>query len=399
MSRLAFGAANSQLSALAREMSFFNLAPLGIAIFAIFGMLGPVIDIASGGRVPTSLLLRFTVLSGLVAVGYAFGIMRRNWGLLASAVVVQIVWLVFFRGEVPGDGHASARLTLDAIGVLILMTVSYTAFLAFINVTAASYLRVRTEIELAHQIHKVLVPDVDTRAGAYEFFGFSRASGEVGGDLVDVVESSASGDASAGWFGYVADVSGHGVSSGLVMGMFKSALRMRLRQPGALADLLKDLNSVLLPLKSGSMFVTVSCVRYAPDAALEYAVAGHLPILRVRGGVVDEITTPQIPIAMFEAHPFTSASLDVRDGDLLALITDGVTEVFDAKDREFGLERVKALLVETASRPLHEIADRLVSAARAHGKQLDDQTLLLIRRSEAGGQRPEIGGRDVGGRG
>jgi sigma-B regulation protein RsbU (phosphoserine phosphatase) len=141
------------------------------------------------------------------------------------------------------------------------------------------------------------------------------------------------------------------------------------------------LNTVLFPLKSGSMFVTVACLRFSGGDALEFAVAGHLPILRVRGGTVDEITTPQIPIAMFETYPFTASTVDVRAGDLLALITDGLIEVFDAQDLDFGLERAKSLLVRNEDRPLSEIADRLVSAARAHGRQLDDQTLLLIRRT------------------
>ena len=391
---LRHGSMDSPLSAHARELPIRALLPLGIAIFALFGLIGPVVDIMSVGSESSATVFINSALSGIVALGFAFGLMRRQWPVFAAAVVLQIIWfavLIRYNAGGPKPVANAAHLTRDAAMVLVFMTLSYSAFLAFINGTASRYLTVRAEIAMAHQIHQVLVPTVETRIAAFEFFGFSHASGEVGGDLVDVVESSASDDASAGWFGYVADVSGHGVSSGLVMGMFKSALRMRLRQPGALADLLKDLNSVLLPLKSGSMFVTMSCLRYAPDAALEYAVAGHLPILRVRGGVVDEITTAQIPIAMFEAHPFTSATLDVRAGDLLALITDGVIEVFDAKDQEFGLERVKALLVETASRPLHEIADRLLSEARAHGKQLDDQTLLLIRRSESG--RPEVGGR------
>jgi sigma-B regulation protein RsbU (phosphoserine phosphatase) len=71
----------------------------------------------------------------------------------------------------------------------------------------------------------------------------------------------------------------------------------------------------------------------------------------------------------------------VRAGDLLALITDGLIEVFDAQDRDFGLERMKSLLAGAAGRPLAEIAESLFGGARAHGKQLDDQTLLLIRRT------------------
>jgi phosphoserine phosphatase RsbU/P len=385
MRRLSPTVPNSKLSELAREMSLRTLAPLAIAVFALFALLGPVIDILSGGRLPLSLVVRNTLLSGLVAIGYALGMMRRNWPLFAAAVAFQTVWILFFRGAgVPGPPKIS-QLTMDGIAVIVLMVLSYSSFLRFINVTASNYLRVRAEIDLAHGIHEVLVPAIEMRAGTFEFFGYSRPSGEVGGDLVDVVSAfaEASADTSSDtWFGYVADVSGHGVSSGLVMGMFKSALRMRLRQGGPLAAMLKDVNDVLFPLKSGSMFVTVACVRSGGAAdTLDFAVAGHLPILRVRDGVVDEITTPQIPVAMFESYPFTSASIDSRPRDLLALITDGLIEVFDAKDDEFGLERMKGVLAENAVRPLPEIADGLVAAARAHGAQLDDQTLLLIRRT------------------
>jgi serine phosphatase RsbU (regulator of sigma subunit) len=183
------------------------------------------------------------------------------------------------------------------------------------------------------------------------------------------------------WFGYVADVSGHGVSSGVVMGMFKSALRMRLLHSGPLSALLQDLNTVLLPLKSSSMFVTAACVRGNTDGTLDFAVAGHLPILRVRrgGATVDEITTPQIPIGIFETFQFTSSTVTCQAGDLMALITDGLTEVFDTNDRELGLEAVKDVLRESATQPLERLADRVIAAARTHGAQIDDQTLLLIR--------------------
>jgi serine phosphatase RsbU (regulator of sigma subunit) len=131
------------------------------------------------------------------------------------------------------------------------------------------------------------------------------------------------------------------------------------------------------------MFVTVACVRGGAGGALEYAVAGHLPILRVRPGTreVEEITTPQIPIGMFEDYRFTSATIECDRGDLLALITDGLTEVFDAHDNQLGMEAVKEILGRSAARPLAEISSEIIAAARAHGTQIDDQTLLLIRRA------------------
>ena len=374
------GRMKRSLPRIVRELPPRALAPLAIAIFAVFATLGPVVDIMNGGHARPAAVVLYAAATGLVAVGYAFGAMRSKPWLLGSAVVLQLAIIAVVRGSsaenLPAVPNA-ARMKQDAIAIIVLMIVAYAAFLAFISGTASRYFRVRAEIDLAHEIHQVLVPAVATRIGDYEFAGFSAASGDVGGDLVDVVRLD------DGWFGYVADVSGHGVSSGVVMGMFKSALRTRLRQKGSIGSLLTDVNAVLYPLKSSAMFVTAACVRGRDDGAIEYAVAGHLPILRVRDGRVDEITTPQIPVGMFEDRTFTSASVECAPGHLLVLLTDGLTEVFDAADRELGLDAVKALVASSAALPLNEIADAIVAKARAHGAQLDDQTLLLIRRTSS----------------
>jgi serine phosphatase RsbU (regulator of sigma subunit) len=384
---------NTSLQALVRGLTFRALLPLAAAICLLFSILGPATDLLAGARQPADIVVRNSLFAGLVALGYAFGSLRRNYAVIAVTAIVQVGWLVISR-RAPAEYQRLAleavpdRLKLDATAILLLMVGSYGCFLWFMNGTAARYLRVRAEVDLAHQIHKVLVPPIAAAHGDFEFHGLSIPSGEVGGDLVDVVALHPdawlppSGGQDHSWFGYVADVSGHGVSSGVVMGMFKSALRMRLLQPGPLSALLEDLNTVLMPLKSGSMFVTVACVRGTADGALEYSVAGHLPILRVAAGSreVEEITTPQIPIGMFEDYRFVSSTLDCGRGDLLALITDGLTEVFDDADEQFGMEAVKAILARLSERPLTEISEAIVAAARAHGTQIDDQTLLLIRR-------------------
>jgi serine phosphatase RsbU (regulator of sigma subunit) len=109
-------------------------------------------------------------------------------------------------------------------------------------------------------------------------------------------------------------------------------------------------------------------------------VAGHLPILRVRNGCVEEVTSPQIAVGMFDETRFSASAVDSRPGDLLALLTDGLIEVFDRDRNELGLDWAKRVLQSSDGQPLSAIADRLLADARAHGTQLDDQTVLLIRR-------------------
>lgn len=369
------GERNRLLRELLRTVPPRQLVPFWSAIFFTFAIIGFSLDLLARGRYPLPLLVLHVVGLGLLGVAAVYGGINQRRRLVVVAtfaylLLVAIVSRVFPLQEAPDP----RRLLLDGGGIFASVIVAYWFFLQFISGTAAGYLRAQAEIDLARDIHRVLVPVVTAAHGEYEFFGFSEPSGDVGGDLVDVV-----GD-DAGWVGYVADVSGHGVGAGVVMAMFKSAVRMRLMTAGSLANLLGDVNRVLIPLKQSNMFVTAACVRSGGRDTLECAVAGHLPIVRIRGGVPEEVTTPQLAVGMFDAVDFQASIVECRCGDLLVLMTDGITEVFDNEQRELGFEHATQLVAAHSTQPLAEIAERLVAAARAHGAQSDDQTVLLIRR-------------------
>jgi hypothetical protein len=105
--------------------------------------------------------------------------------LIAHAAYVGLVPRLFPILPATPNG----RFLFDGIGSIITVVVGYSSFLRFIDVTATRYLRVQAEIALARDIHRVLVPEIGRRLGDYEFFGWSVASGDVGGDLVDLVET------------------------------------------------------------------------------------------------------------------------------------------------------------------------------------------------------------------
>ena len=366
---------NRSLRELMRTVPPRQLVPFWGAIFFTFAIIGFSVDVFQRGRRPLPMLVFVVISLGLLGVATVYWEINQRRRLVVVAAFANVLLLsilnrVFPLQEAPDPG----RLTLDASGMLASVIVAFWLFFNFIGGTVARYLRAQAEIALARDIHRVLVPVVTAAHGEYEFFGFSKPSGDVGGDLVDVV-----GD-DGGWIGYVADVSGHGVGAGVVMAMFKSAVRMRLMTAGSVANLLVDVNRVLIPLKASNMFVTAACVRSGGRDTLECAVAGHLPIVRIRGGVPEEVTTPQLAVGMLDAVDFQASIVECRCGDLLVLMTDGITEVFDNEQRELGFEHATQLVAAHSTQPLAEIAERLVAAARAHGAQLDDQTVLLIRR-------------------
>jgi sigma-B regulation protein RsbU (phosphoserine phosphatase) len=291
-------------------------------------------------------------------------------------------------GRVAARDPAAVFLLFSTIGFLNdIVTLGRSPFgevLATAALSGASregnrYVRMHTEMALAAEIHRTLVPSVGVRVGPHETHGLSSAAGEVGGDLVDIVVEEGR------FLAYVADVSGHGVPAAVLMGMVKSAVRMHAAVPGTPDALLTDLNRVLRPLRRPSMFVTFAAFRGNGEGGLEYTLAGHLPVLHVRAvGVagaasVDEVAFSQVAIGMVEGFPFTWRRISTVPGDVLAIVTDGLTEVFDGRDNEMGLEGVKQVLAAGAGAPLPELAGRILGAARRHGPQLDDQTILLVR--------------------
>jgi hypothetical protein len=243
--------------------------------------------------------------------------------------------------------------------------------------------RLYTELASAHSIQRTLVPPISASFSGYDLNGLSLPSEKVGGDLVDVVLLP-----NRSVVAYVADVSGHGLQAGILMGMVKTAVRTILLESSddpasMLASLCDRLNRALPAVKESHMYTTLSAICLAPDGRIEYTLAGHPSILYYQASsrTVQALTFDQFPVGLLPVDAYISHSLQIEEGDLLAIATDGILEAANAQEEEFGSERIAALLTQMSGQDLASIRDSIVSAAQAFGKQADDQTILLIRRA------------------
>jgi len=347
--------------------------------FFVFLPTGLLTDVSEVGATPPGRLLLASVIAGGTAVGYV-AVARFGAVWMAVLAPFHVAGLAALNRVVeplgpPLTGEVlRGRLGIDVGLTVLSLVVGFSLLSTFIRREGSRHGRLRAEVELARQIHQVLVPPLALRVGSIEVRGLSMASGEVGGDLVDIVETP------DGWTAYVVDVSGHGVGSGLLMGMVKSAARVALRGGTELGALLTLLNGVIFDLKSPAMYATFAGLQWR-DGALSFALAAHVPILRRRAGgsAIEELTMTQLPIAMFADTQFAATPLAAEPGDLFVILTDGLTEAFDRRDQEFGLERMKALVAAHGEGPLDALEQRILDTVRAHGRQQDDQSLLLVR--------------------
>jgi serine phosphatase RsbU (regulator of sigma subunit) len=129
------------------------------------------------------------------------------------------------------------------------------------------------------------------------------------------------------------------------------------------------------------MFATLALLRFDGSSEAEYALAGHPPILHYRHGSRDtaRLSMEQLPLGLFSGGFHASKRVIYSPRDLFLMVTDGITEVANTRDEEFGLTRLQELLTQHATRALPEIWDLIMREVRKYGLQQDDQSLLLLR--------------------
>jgi hypothetical protein len=350
------------------------------AVFSLFASVAVLVLLMGTTYLsPLQIIVSIAITGGFAIAYAAVSIWQRYW-LIPILIIVEGIFFALV------GAHYGASLQLisagsplhgqlQILGVIGIVSVllGYALFIVFFARAGARYFLAHNEIAMAAEIHRTLVPPIHKTVASFEVWGISVPSGEVGGDLVDLAENGQS------WTGYVADVSGHGVSAGLLMAMFKTAVRTRAKDVSS-AELLGEVHRALYPLKTPNMFATVGVLQWT-GRAFNLALAGHLPLLHYlrSRGEVREYPASDLPLGILPEQTFGSTEIRCETGDILVLLTDGLTEVFDKNGREMGIEPIKDALVRSATQELPELSASIRETALNFGKQNDDQTILIIR--------------------
>jgi serine phosphatase RsbU (regulator of sigma subunit) len=350
------------------------------AVFCLFAAVGLMaLEMQSNRATVAQIVLRMVVPGGF-AVGYAALAMARRLRYFPVLILAQVLTeLLLAKIHPPGERLAGAALQSQlvrlAVVAMVGILVAYSLMFHFFRVEGKRYFEMRTEMALAKEIHDSLVPVCATSFAGFEIYGASVPSGEVGGDLVDVVERPGE------WTGYVADVSGHGVQSGVFMAMFKTAMRAQIVLGNSPGRILREVHGTLFPLKPGNMFVTVAILQARSDGKARFASAGHLPVLQYHkdDGTVSQHSALNPPLGIAPEQEFSESTIQCRVGDGILVLTDGLTEVFDKKGNEIGLDPLKERFGARIDSSLPELFRELRTVATEFGPQVDDQTMLLAR--------------------
>ncbi|MDD6996067.1 MAG: SpoIIE family protein phosphatase [Candidatus Borkfalkiaceae bacterium] len=198
---------------------------------------------------------------------------------------------------------------------------------------------------------------------------------EIGGDLPDVYEFGGR------VFGVLSDVSGKGISAGMLSAFIRAGFNRReLSVAKAISSLKEKFEELNQDERS---YITVAAVSIDRETRLlRYVLAGHnAPILlrSGRGLGINEIEDPAPPVSNWiENYEYVEKHMSYEPGDLLVLLSDGVTECPNTAGERFGIERVESVLMQSAH--AEDFIGKLKNALTVFsgGKFTDDITAMAF---------------------
>lgn len=262
--------------------------------------------------------------------------------------------------KVRADGltrEVSYSLTISPLGGEVYMG----------TIDDAYEMEIAKELQTAKSIQQKLLP-AGNWAGGKRYSYMYIPCREIGGDLPDVFEAGGSA------CGVIADVSGKGISAGMLSAFVKAAYDKSLFSP---AEAISNLNSKFAELNLDEKnYVTVAAVRIDKES-ITYSMAGHnVPILLKTDSGITRIMLNSPPISNWFDNPsYYEDVIPYRKGDILVLLTDGVTESKNANGEMFGADgAIKTLSV---SRTADEFIKRLEMNLRNFCSELNDDITAI----------------------
>ena len=352
-------------------------------IFASFGFTGDGMDME---RQSALCLALSVIIIALFATSYAISgitLRQRFWIAFIPLFILENVCMTLlytWLPKAPPLTHLDAvqlkgfhnRLVFDGVAAVISVVLGYTGFVTVSISEARRRLRIEldkaaldSEFAAAHEIQRLMLPEELPPTPGYAIESIYRPAAQVGGDFFQVIPLDGGQTLVV-----VGDVSGKGLSAAMIVSMLIGMLHTISRISRDPAQILIELNNRLFERRHGG-FVTCLAACLDPSGRVALANAGHLPPW-LNGAEIALVGS--LPLSILASTAPEQVTLEMRPGDRLTLITDGVVEARDTQGALFGFDRTQALMRQEAS------SLALAEAAIHHGQD-DDLTVISILRT------------------
>jgi serine phosphatase RsbU (regulator of sigma subunit) len=237
--------------------------------------------------------------------------------------------------------------------------------------------RVTQELRIAAEMQQALLPPAHLLLESVEIAAVTTPCRDVGGDLFEYYTHPDGGVSFA-----VADVSGKGTSAALVTAVVQGLLAGEAEATDIPGAVLTRVNRALCRRRVGSRFVTAFFGHLSPDGRLRYCNAGHNPPMLVGVDGVSRLEEGGTVLGLFEHVNYETGETRMAAGDVLVVFSDGVTEMADPSDDEYGDDRLMDAVRSAREKPLRDLLDTVTRSLATFAGGVpsrDDVTILALK--------------------
>ena len=240
--------------------------------------------------------------------------------------------------------------------------------------------RAEQELSVAADIQRKLLPQTSPDVSGMQLAFYFKPARGVGGDYYDFIQLPSSKVGVT-----MVDVAGKGVPAALVMVMIRSVLRTLAPSYDSTSQVVSRLNDILSRELSSDRYATMFYYTFDPVThRVKYTNAGHGPAIfySPSTGELRRLDTEGFPVGIVEGSFYGENEVVVREGDILVLYTDGITEAMNEDHELFGEENLIEVIKSNASLSAQEIKTRIVQAVGffvGDAPQHDDMTLVVAK--------------------
>jgi len=305
--------------------------------------------------------------------------------VLLSMIIIRPIRKLTHGASVIGKGDLDYRIEVNSSDELGKLAEEFNLMTAMIKEAKEKEIETRImneQLEIARDIQEGLNPMGFYNKRGVQIKGYTRAAKGVGGDYFDYIDID---DNRVGVL--ISDVSGKGVPASLVMVMIRTVFTTYIKRKDVdCASVVRAINDSLSADFAIDKFATLFFMIYDRSTGeLSFSNAGHGPLFCYRASKNECTRTSLdgVPIGIMEDVDYKQAKVKIYPGDMVILYTDGVTEMRNPEKEEFGLKRVRSLLLQNHELNANEFVDLLVEEVETFRKDApphDDMTLVVFKR-------------------
>ena len=239
---------------------------------------------------------------------------------------------------------------------------------------------IRNDLEMAHSVQAALVPSDLPEDPRADVAAFMTPALEVGGDFYDAFLTDDGRLAFA-----IADVSGKGIASALMMAVGRALLRSAANLHPDPSRAIASTNDQLCTMNPKELFITAFFgVIDLELGTLTYVNAGHDPPYVIRPNEAPEMIphTGGIALGVLPELSYAETTIPIDAGTALYLYTDGITEAENSNGQQFGRDRLEEKLAAAPDDGPQALMDGILIDLReftGDAKQFDDITCMAVQ--------------------